>query len=405
MLHCSQLLGPLIFRDPSSRDKSKPNQSKMPLSIPPDLKKIKPFVQRAEELDKDKSPESRVVAYYCRQWAVQAGIPLSSSSDAAKTCLGELLGQLESEKQAMSVFNKAESKQICRGFADTIFDRANAVDRAGAADKSTARTFYAAASFFEILQQFDDESTDPNITKEEEERRVYAKWKATEILKAIREGRKPTPGAYGEDLEKDTTEEDKEEVVVVAVAPTAENDSGVHVANEEQEAPDMYIPPVPPKTGFAPSAPSAPEPEREPEPEEETQEEGTEVGLDGPPPPAYPGGDDDNSGGDVFVPGAVKSAAAGIHRPPMAFNDTPPPPVVPKPVPAPAAPAAPPAQKPKSSWAGFGKKKASNQGGNVSKAAISDAKELTRFALAALDAKDADLAAERLQQALSALGR
>ena len=41
----------------------------------------------------------------------------------------------------------------------------------------------------------------------------------------------------------------------------------------------------------------------------------------------------------------------------------------------------------------------------MSKAALDDAKELTKFALAALDAKDADLAAERLQQALSALGR
>jgi len=44
-------------------------------------------------------------------------------------------------------------------------------------------------------------------------------------------------------------------------------------------------------------------------------------------------------------------------------------------------------------------------GSKVSKAALDDAKELTKFALAALDAKDADLAAERLQQALSALGR
>ena len=209
----------------------------MPLSIPPELKKIKPFIQRAEELDKDKSPESRVVAYYCREWAVQTGIPLSSSSDAAKTCLGELLGQLETEKQAMSVFNRAESKQICRNFADTIFDRANAVDRAGAADKSTARTFYAAASFFEILQQFDGESTDPDIAKEEEERRVYAKWKATDILKAIREGRKPTAGAFGEDLEKEEEEEE-------AAAPAAEDDEAV-AADEEEEAPDVFVPPAP----------------------------------------------------------------------------------------------------------------------------------------------------------------
>mmetsp|Transcript_5432 Transcript_5432/g.13008 ORF Transcript_5432/g.13008 Transcript_5432/m.13008 type:complete len:404 (-) Transcript_5432:74-1285(-) len=403
----------------------------MPLSVPPELKRIKPFVQRAEELDRDKSPESRIVAYYCRQWAVQTGIPLSTSSDAAKTCLGELLGQLEGEKGAMSVFNRAESKQICRGFADTVFDRANAVDRAGAADKATARTFYAAASFFEILQQFDDESTDPDVTKEEEERRVYAKWKATEILKAIREGRTPAPGAFGEDMEKGKADveeegdedEEEEEEEQEDVAPAAEEEVAPD-EEEEEEAPDVFIPPLAPTTGFAPLAPSAPEPEPEPETEEE---EGTEVGLDGPPPPAYPGNDEDDddateNDGDVFVPGAVKSAAAGINRPPMAFDDAPRPPpvvppVVPKPLPPPApapapAAAAPPAAAPKSksSWAGFGvgkKKTSSSQGSGskVSKAALADAKELTKFALAALDARDADMAAERLQQALSALGR
>lgn len=38
------------------------------LKIPPELKKCTQFIRRAEELDKDKSrPESRLVAYYCRQ--------------------------------------------------------------------------------------------------------------------------------------------------------------------------------------------------------------------------------------------------------------------------------------------------------------------------------------------------
>jgi hypothetical protein len=30
------------------------------------------------------------------------------------------------------------------------------------------------------------------------ERNKYSKWKATEIMKALREGRMPTPGGYGE---------------------------------------------------------------------------------------------------------------------------------------------------------------------------------------------------------------
>ena len=76
----------------------------MPLSIPPELKKLTPFVRRAEELDKDKSsPESRLVAYYCRQYAVHTGIPLATSPPG-KACLGGLLSHLEGEKAAIDNF-------------------------------------------------------------------------------------------------------------------------------------------------------------------------------------------------------------------------------------------------------------------------------------------------------------
>lgn len=48
--------------------------------------------------------------------------------------------------------------------------------------------------FFDVLQQFGatDEETD--------RRRIYCKWKASQILKAVKEGRTPTPGGAGEDV-------------------------------------------------------------------------------------------------------------------------------------------------------------------------------------------------------------
>jgi hypothetical protein len=52
---------------------------------------------------------------------------------------------------------------------------------------------------------------------------------------------------------------------------------------------------------------------------------------------------------------------------------------------------------------GFGGKKTTTT--TTTKEALDDATELTRFALAALESKDADLAATRLQQALRALGK
>jgi vacuolar protein sorting-associated protein VTA1 len=103
-------------------------------------------------LHKDKAnPESRLVAYYCRQYAVHTGIPLAISAPG-KTCLGEFLLALEQEKMAMDTFSREEAKFLCRKFADKIFDRADLEDQAGDANKNTATTFYAAVSFLEILQ-------------------------------------------------------------------------------------------------------------------------------------------------------------------------------------------------------------------------------------------------------------
>ena len=125
-----------------------------PLTIPPELKKITPFVRRAEELDRDKAnPESRLVAYYCRQYAVHSGIELATSAEG-KSCLGSLLNVLEGEKEAMNAFTRDESKFLCSKFANKVFDKADGEDLAGKASKNTAKTFYAAASFLQMLQQF-----------------------------------------------------------------------------------------------------------------------------------------------------------------------------------------------------------------------------------------------------------
>jgi vacuolar protein sorting-associated protein VTA1 len=343
----------------------------MPLSIPPELKKITPYVRRAEELDRDKgNPESRLVAFYCRQYAVHSGISLATSS-VGKTCLGELLGNLEGEKVAMDSFTRDEAKFLCSKFANKVFDRADLDDRTGESTRDTAKTFYAAASFLEILNQFykdDDESEEVGEIKK---RGIYAKWKATDILKAIKEGRPPTSGGYGEEAaEEEEEEEEEEEGGKESTGPP-----NVETVSDDEDA--------------------QPEPEPEPmvrpppvEDEEESEDEGTEVALS--PPPAYP-----------FEPMASPPAAAPVvYKPPLTFN----PPAAAPPMPAPpTAKPKPPSESPKKSSGFFGiggKKKK-----KVSKADIADAMELTQFAMAALEDKNADLAGERLQQALQALGR
>jgi vacuolar protein sorting-associated protein VTA1 len=348
------------------------------LSIPPDLKKITPYVRRAEELDKDQSsPESRLVAYYSRQYAVKLGIPLASSSPEAKTCLGQLLEDLETEKAAMDNFTWDEAAFLCRKFSNKVFDKADGEDRMGMANKNTAKAFYAAASFLQILEQFYDKDDTSEASTEDRKRIIYAKWKATEILKAIKEGRTPISGGYGE--EEEDAEQEEEEDAEQQEEKVAEHEE---LAGEKKEdAPMVETVTVEDsddeEDSVSPPAEAAPPAFLDEESEDE-QEGGTEVELGAPP---------------SYSPPPTSFDPPKVNRPPVSYS-------LPPPVELPAAPSAPPAKK-SGGLFGFGGKKKEK----ITKAQLADAVELTRFALASLEDKDGELGAERLQQALDALGR
>lgn len=366
----------------------------MPLSIPNELKKIAPFIKRAEELDKDTtSPESRLVAYYCRQYAVHLGIPLVGSAPAAKTCLGELLSDLEKEKPAMDNFTRDEAAFLCRKFAEGVFNKADAEDREGRATKATAKTFYAAASFLQMLEQFADEDAESEQIAEDKKRIVYSKWKSTEILKAIKEGRELTPGGFGG--EEEHPEDEMADLAAKATSlgggfmggdefaqPSSADDVGAPAVDAvtDEENGGFGLPQAPTRQPFQPVMPPPllPLPDTQ-DTDMPYDDEGTEVALG--PPPAYPGDED--------------APLSRLDRPSLTFDL---PPVNPIPLPSPSSP-----PKPKSAglFGGFKKKTSPKQ---VTKAMILDATELTRFALAALEDRDATLAVERLQQALEALG-
>jgi vacuolar protein sorting-associated protein VTA1 len=345
----------------------------MPLTIPSELKKITPYIRRAEELDRDKAnAESRLVAYYCRQFAVHAGIALATS-DTGKNCLGEILGVLEGEKEAMDSFTIDEATFLCQAFADKIFDKADSEDRDGAATRNTAKTFYAAASFLEIIEQFykdDDESEEFQDIKK---RSVYAKWKATDILKAIKEGRDPTRGGYGESDAAEEEEEEEPQMDVPGELPQVETVSDDE--EEEKSEPMIRMP--------------SPEPPSPSEEDNDDAEEEKSAGELGPPPPYQM---------EPELPSPPAPAPAPL-RPPLKFSPAAPPP--PMPPAAATKPSHPPATEKKSGLFGFGGRK----GTKATKVQLADARELTQFALAALEDKNADLAAERLALALQALGR
>jgi len=171
-------------------------------TIPPVLKPITSYIRRAEELDRDTSrPESVLVAYFCRSYAMELGIPLvqASRDQGATAFLNALIQQLEAAKKGLPAFTQEEGQTLMTEFAHAVFARADEEDRAGLADKGTARTFYAAANFYDALAQFGDLAPEPLQKKK------YAKWKAAEILKAVKEGRDPAPGGFGEETAKVVT--------------------------------------------------------------------------------------------------------------------------------------------------------------------------------------------------------
>ncbi|XP_057441099.1 protein HOMOLOG OF MAMMALIAN LYST-INTERACTING PROTEIN 5-like [Lotus japonicus] len=147
-------------------------------------KLLLPYLQRADELQKHEP----LVAYYCRLYAMERGlkIPQSDRTKTTNALLVSLMKQLEKDKKSIQL--GPEDNLYLEGFALNVFGKADKQDRAGRADLSTAKTFYAASIFFEILNQFG--AVQPDL----EQKQKYAVWKAADIRKALKEGRKPVAG-------------------------------------------------------------------------------------------------------------------------------------------------------------------------------------------------------------------
>lgn len=160
------------------------------MNIPASCKPLTACIRRAEELDRDvTNPDSKVISYYCKMYAMEKGMKLKAASGAAdiNPLLMSLMTALERDKQHVKM-TKDEAAVICENFAHSVFSRADDEDRAGLATMDTAKTFYAAQTFFEILDQFCE------VDEEIAEKRKYSKWKATDITNAIKAGKIPTPG-------------------------------------------------------------------------------------------------------------------------------------------------------------------------------------------------------------------
>ncbi|KAK9695625.1 hypothetical protein K7432_012871 [Basidiobolus ranarum] len=160
-------------------------------NIPEALKFINPYYQRAKEL-KNHEP---IIAYYCNYYAAKLAIAKGALDKECQLFLVTLLDNLEQEKKSLAnneiVNDDEKGKAYIEDFAVRVFLNADNEDRAGKASKKTVKTFLAASIFLELLKIFGE--VDPEI----EEKVKYSKWKATDIMKALKEGRTPHPGPPG----------------------------------------------------------------------------------------------------------------------------------------------------------------------------------------------------------------
>ncbi|KAF8482029.1 Vta1 like-domain-containing protein, partial [Russula ochroleuca] len=155
--------------------------------IPSDLKSITPYLQRAHET----RSQDPIISYWCAYYAAQAGISLKAVSAPNRAFLAALLTTLENIRATVgsseTITVESASSAYVENFALKVFASADDEDRRGVATRKTAKKFLAAATFFDILSVFEDHGA----WEAHVEKTRYAKWRAAEISKALREGRQP----------------------------------------------------------------------------------------------------------------------------------------------------------------------------------------------------------------------
>jgi vacuolar protein sorting-associated protein VTA1 len=85
--------------------------------------------------------------------ALEQAIKLKVNDPEATKFITTVLLSLEREKPSLGV-TADQAPVVCENFAFSVFNRADEEDRNGMASKTTAKIFYSAATFFDILEQF-----------------------------------------------------------------------------------------------------------------------------------------------------------------------------------------------------------------------------------------------------------
>ncbi|WVQ81239.1 hypothetical protein IAT38_003361 [Cryptococcus sp. DSM 104549] len=161
----------------------------IPDDAPPGMKPVEQILRRAKELKKAEP----AVAYWCCFSAAQKALKVQNRTKEDTIFLMSLIDALEAMKAALAnneaITSEAAGAAYVENFALKVFMSADNDDRAGITGKGTIRKFVVAGQFIEVLRCFEH-----GMTEEMEQKLQYARWKAADGAKALREGRTPVSG-------------------------------------------------------------------------------------------------------------------------------------------------------------------------------------------------------------------
>ncbi|BEI85171.1 hypothetical protein CcaverHIS002_0505720 [Cutaneotrichosporon cavernicola] len=165
-------------------------------NVPADLRPVEQTLRRAAELKK----VDPVVSYWCCFWAAQKALKIPNRSREGTAFLMRILDALEEMKAALgdneAVSNEAVGSAHVENFALKVFMGADNAERAGDFGKATIRKFVVAGQFIDVLNAFET-----GMSEEIAQKAKYAKWKAADLAKCLREGRTPVSGPPVDPLE------------------------------------------------------------------------------------------------------------------------------------------------------------------------------------------------------------
>ncbi|XP_011686931.1 PREDICTED: vacuolar protein sorting-associated protein VTA1 homolog [Wasmannia auropunctata] len=197
--------------------------------VPAPLKAIQQYLTVASKHDQ----RDNVVSYWCRLYALQTGLKLSTKTSEETNFLLKLMDWLETTKKQQhdneAITNDVAAQAHLENWALKLFLYADKNDRAANFSKNVVQSFYTAQILYDVLTLFGE------LSVEAMQNRKYAQWKAAYIHNCLANGETPVPGPM-----KETDDEDD--------SNTAGNDDdGEPESNAKPESPkdNILLPGIP----------------------------------------------------------------------------------------------------------------------------------------------------------------